>query len=601
MPNNLPNFIGNIDQLEVPTPLTSQSDRYRIHARNLLRHLVRGTGLVEVDGSSYSTSPLANAEIIDSLFVKRKKELMQALRFEIQAMLNKAFDWISDENNGNASTEVLDTNPSTREQCEVFLKHILAIYPFFDPQPGEKVEIPTKIDGKWSKVPYIFERIDISPTKGPLSWVLEDEDRIYAFGLKTTTQGANNHLLLMGTTYPGGQGSALADLYNIKPLNSVGEGHSFTRIGEWLTQQKDHNVIVSGHSKGATMAMIAAAKCPNKIKVAYCLNPAGLSGDTLRRYQDGWVNNTSPDKPEINVLINEGDIVPYLDTGYLPGTKIVRISSDTKKLSFNFNFPSFLKFLARGYEAHIHHLAGRKNSTFKDVSTENMNKTPARHVLNDIRWTISWLLFPLQYLSLFTRIVGRKISRFYKNNKLVINLVLLHLGAALAIALVFTGVTPILAGVATSYLLLLKLPISVITVKAIATALVSFALVVAPLVLTWLSSVLLPLINKAIFGVSSGLAVVTGLIVGTLAGFVRLGLSKVFEPKEKNSQPVNDVDKTSYDKLTTSLGDVVDPMLPSSHENNIHHPPIFRSEHKEKITTDLNEKDNNDTSKKAFS
>ena len=203
MPNNLPNFIGNIDQLEVPTPLTSQSDRYRIHARNLLRHLVRGTGLVEVDGSSYSTSPLANAEIIDSLFVKRKKELMQALRFEIQAMLNKAFDWISDENNGNASTEVLDTNPSTREQCEVFLKHILAIYPFFDPQPGEKVEIPTKIDGKWSKVPYIFERIDISPTKGPLSWVLEDEDRIYAFGLKTTTQGANNHLLLMVTTYPG--------------------------------------------------------------------------------------------------------------------------------------------------------------------------------------------------------------------------------------------------------------------------------------------------------------------------------------------------------------------------------------------------------------
>lgn len=127
MPNNLPNFIGEIDGLEFTNQSTSEEDSYRIHARNLLRHLVRGTGLVAEDGSSYSTSPLANSEIINSLFVKRKPALMEALRCEMQEMLNNAYTWISDENNGDAST---------REQCEVFLNHILAAYPFIDPQPG---------------------------------------------------------------------------------------------------------------------------------------------------------------------------------------------------------------------------------------------------------------------------------------------------------------------------------------------------------------------------------------------------------------------------------------------------------------------------------
>ena len=525
MPKYLPNFIGDVDQLEFPNANTTEPERYRIHARNLLRHIVRGTGVVEKDGSSYSTSPLANDEIIGSLLVKRKSELMGALRIELQAMMDKTFDWISDSNNGDAAT---------RQQCEVFLNCILAIYPFIDPQPEEETHIPTKISDEWKKVSYTFERIDISPTKGPLSWVLEDEDRIYAYGLKSLVPGADSRLLLMGTTYPGGQGSALADLYNVKPLHSVGEGHSFTRIGEWVEQQEDHDVIVTGHSKGATMAMIATAKWPNKIKVAHCFNPAGLSGNTLKRYKEHWVN--TKDKPEIQVLINEGDIVPYLDTGFLPGTKFVRMSPDTDKRSFNFNFPSFLGFLAKGYEAHIHHFAGRANTKFVEVSLEEMNKTPARHVLNDMRWTVSWLLFPLQYLSLFTAIIERKIARFYENNKLLINLGLLLLGAALATALVFTGVAPILFGVASSYLLLLNLPTSIVAVKAIATALVSALLVVSPLITAWSVSTLLPLVKKALIGIGSGLAVVSGITLGTLVGFIRLGINKLFRGGNRSQQ-----------------------------------------------------------------
>jgi hypothetical protein len=285
--------------------------------------------------------------------------------------------------------------------------------------------------------------------------------------------------------------------------------------------------------------------------VAHCFNPAGLSRDTLRRLRDGW--NHTKDRPAIKVLINEGDVVPYFDEGYLPGTQFVRISSGTEKLSFNFNFPMFLNFIAKGYEAHIHHFAGRANTKFNDVPLEEINQAPARHVLNDIRWTVSWLLFPLQYLSLFTTIIERKISRFYEKHKLLIFLGLFLLSTALAFTLVITGVAPILFGLATSYLLLLNLPLSLLAVEAIATALVSSLLIVSPLVTALAASYLIPLAKRALIGICSGAAVVVGVTLGAIGGLIRLGINKLFEPKS-DTNLIQEKTKTSHDTMMRSLG-----------------------------------------------
>lgn len=547
----LPNFIGDHEHLESVVGVTSEQERFHIHARNLLKHLIRGTPLCQNDGDSYSTSPLVNEDIINTLLVKRKAALMDALRAEMQMMLLKAHSWLNDAENGDETT---------RNRCELFINHIITAYPFFDPEDGEAVKIPVKINQEWQLVEYSFDKIDISPTKGPLSWVLEDEDRIYAYGLKTEAEGVNNHLLLMGTTFPGGQGSTLADLYNIKPMHSVGEGHSFRQLGTWLNSQPAHHVIVSGHSKGATMSMIAAAKWPDKIKAANCFNPAGLSHDTLAFYHDSWISNDNPDKPEINVLINEGDIVPYLDAGFLPGTKITRIKSDATQLAMNFNFPSFLSFLARGYEAHIHHFAGRATTSQESVSVEEMNSAPARHVLSSIRSTVSWLLFPVAYVSLFTTIIGRKLERFYTQHKLTILALLLICGVALAVALSFSGVGPVLFSLAGSYLLALHLPISLLAVKAMATTLVALAIFLTPLILGTISPLLISLGKKVLMGVASGIALITGVTLGVVFGLGKLvfhTLSKKNTSEETSSASarVEHVSmNSSYLTFSVSLG-----------------------------------------------
>lgn len=383
--------------------------------------------------------------------------------------------------------------------------------------------------------------------------MLENQDRIYAYGLKTNEPGANNHLLLMGTTFPGGQGSALADLYNIKSLNSVGEGHSFKQLGKWLETQQNKNVIASGHSKGATMSMIVGAKWPDKIKEANCLNPTGLSGSTLRRYHDTWVNTSN--KPAINVLINEGDIVPYLDMGYLPGTTIRRIKRDTPKLSINFNFPSFLSFLARGYEDHIHHKAGRENATVENVSVEEMNKASVRPVFNNMRAMVSWLTFPVAYLAVFTNIVGRKFSRFYQQHKHFILGLLLLAGIALLLAISFTPAAPALYSAVSVYLMLMNLPVSALTIGTISVVLVSTAAAFAPLITALAGSHLVSVANKVVLGVFKAFALVTGLTLGALAGFIELGVRALFKTSLKEGEYSKiDNNENTYSWLPGSLG-----------------------------------------------
>lgn len=96
-------------------------------------------------------------------------------------------------------------------------------------------------------------------------------------------------------------------------------------------------------------------------------------------------------------MINEGDIVPYIDQGFLPGTKITQIKSASDQLAINCNFPTFLRFLAKGYEAHIHHLAGREQVGYQsEVNVDEINQSKLRHWLHDTKWITNWLVFPLK-------------------------------------------------------------------------------------------------------------------------------------------------------------------------------------------------------------
>lgn len=523
--DKLPNFIQKGEALEDPESASTKEERYAIHARNILRHIIRGTPLCVKDGQSYDESPLAKSEIFSSLFKKQEKELMDAFRLEMQTMLKNAFIFLS---TANYSRKI-------HNQCESFLTYILSAYPFMAPEENEKVTIPTKIEDKWEYVDYQFKKIDISPRLGPLSWLLEEEDRIYAYGLVTEHSKAPVHLLLMGTTYPGGQGSAFADLYNVKPLSSVGEGHSFTKLAKWL-KDKDE-VIVSGHSKGATMSMIAAAKWPSKIKKAYCFNPAALTEATLARYKQSWMALEKP--PAINVLINTGDIVPYLDMGFLPGTKITRVTPIDLKPSINFSYPKLFNFLATGYEAHIHHFSGRENVDFEKIKVKDLTHRTGRHILSGIKWVANWLLFPIGYCAFIATLLSRKIGRVYQKYKFPI----------LAMATVGTYLGGIIG------LIALGIPLAILPSAILLSPLL------VPISIIVLSK-LMPLIGKIIQAASTAVAMIISVVLGGIGGFVyeklkpnteeenkdtRVGVSIASSQSKLNSIPSDSENRTEED------------------------------------------------------
>ncbi|HVY53723.1 MAG TPA: hypothetical protein VHA13_04315, partial [Gammaproteobacteria bacterium] len=285
-------------------------------------------------------------------------------------------------------------------------------------------------------VTYQFEQLDISPQSWPLSSILEKEDRIYAFGLTTSQQDAESHLLLMGTTYPAGQGAALAVAYNFYPLHSVGEGHDTTKVDQWIDNQKA--VKITGHSKGATMAMITAARHSDKITQADCLNPTALSSSTLERLKLIWNKRTKT--PQINVYAQAGDCVFQLERGFLEGTNLYRVIPNTDKSSMNCGAPVPLpNFIRKGYEAHIHHFLGRSNALVLRMSVATENKSKWREFRNDIKYLLNWLRFPLEFLETTVTILARKAKRFYARHPKMIKAAIIVASLITLGALAYSG------------------------------------------------------------------------------------------------------------------------------------------------------------------
>lgn len=416
--SKLPNFIGRDDEekdedtLEDPSYAMSQNQKLNTHARNILRHIMRGSTLVEKENASYKTSKLFASEVIDSLFKKRNPAFMQALRFEMQNMFHRAFDTLQSN----------ELSEDSQRQYEIFQSHALAAYTFVDPVPNGALQIPQKINKKWQLVTYNITRLDISPQTGLLAKTIDDTDRIYAYGLTAKTN-APSLLLLMGTTYSAGQGAQLAQIYNFYPNHSVGEGHDTKAVDNWISQEHAKGKIIhaTGHSKGATMAMIMTARHADKIIRADCLNPTGLHSSTFNKLSPSWDKIPDYLKPCINVYAQLGDPVFPLEKGFLTGTHIYKMIPNTQNAAMNCNtllpIPLMLRKL---YEAHIHHFAGRNEILVLNVNTEQENQRKLRIFLDDIKNAINWTRFPVEYLEILTSTLTKKPNELYQQNRVAV-------------------------------------------------------------------------------------------------------------------------------------------------------------------------------------
>lgn len=189
-----------------------------------------------------------------------------------------------------------------------------------------------------------------------------------------------------------------------------------TKVDEWIRKQNDKTILVSGHSKGATMSMIAAARHPKKIKESNCLNPTGLSMATLARLVPNWMKQKIEEKPEINVFVSEGDPAFPLESGFLAGTQLYRLKKDANQKS-PMNCAWLPNFLGNAYSAHICHYLGFNKTQIEPIDISQENLRLKRSILDEIKDKINWLRFPLEYLEFVVKIMTRKIERYFDERR----------------------------------------------------------------------------------------------------------------------------------------------------------------------------------------
>lgn len=397
------NFPCLIDENNCPD-LESIKDpelKYEILAKNLFKVLTYGTPTNQLNDTALKSSFLYDDVVINHFSKKRDPKFSACIRSQLQKLFNTAFEKLQ-----NAEID--------EKKYEIFQNQLLSSYPFWDPDTKINIFLPQKINGQWSKIEYKWGKHDISPRSGLLASLLRDENRIYAYTLEpVSSDEAKSHLLLMGTTYPSGQGADLAALENFRPFNSVGEGHNLKLVFEWLDKQKDKSVNITGHSKGATMAMIVAALYANKINYASCLNPAGLSDSTLKHLNTIWLTIPKKIRALIEVFVQKGDPVFPLEKGFLEDTKITKvIASDSENPAFNFTIFGCPLPFRTNYQAHIFIGAGHPQGIFLDSKLEKENNSYLRQYFNDIKFVYNFFVYSQKYTSLVVSYLYRDLKEF---------------------------------------------------------------------------------------------------------------------------------------------------------------------------------------------
>ena len=465
------------------------------------------------------------------------------MRLELQIVLNNIH-----KNLSNPSSTLKQKNRN-----ELLLELLLAIYPFIDPVKNGSILFPTKApDGTWIRQPYKIKKLNISPHSGLLSYLLEEEDYIYSYALEPiqNTIGASPILIYMGTTHPAGQGSDLANIYNFYPTQSVGEAHDLVEVDDWLKTQAD--VIVKGHSKGATMAMITTAKHANKIKHADCFNPAPLTGSTLKRLSPKWDALTK--QPLMKVFKQDGDPIGSVGRGYLKGTNIIRIipgaapQADTslegvsffKKLAIRFvdGINRFFKKIAQPYERHLFYHLGQSSSVAIRGSVDEINQSKGREFVAKMKSVLNYPIFAFLYFNKVVSLCWRKVTRFYNNHRAIFRFVIgsiafFGLLSLLALGFLFPPVGALAA------LLPFGLPAIVAPYIQLATTLLTLAAIaISPFVLELSIFLASNIISFAVGLAQFALVIAQGILAALPVAFSLIETEKnlASAPKSKSTQ-----------------------------------------------------------------
>jgi hypothetical protein len=320
---------------------------------------------------------------------EKSNQLLPMLRHELQCTFNAALKYVKNT----------PLSLAQEEQYEIIIKHLVALLPALDTYPDRwGFAIPQRINGQWLGIYYQIEKIDISPQSGLLALLLENNNRLFAYGfIPAEEQSAYAYpLLLFRETTSAPYQYQLTDiLNNAMPLHSAGENIGMNRLSTWiqshgrsqfnqqglLIKQGRIKAICSGNT--TSMALIAAAKHPNLIGTVDCIKPDDLRKATLKRLDAVWKPIGTAFKPSITFYVNKNDPIISFVQGYLEDIRFLEKNPTTN----HFKAPAPLHRTSYWYE-------------FK----------------HDIKSALNFTLFPLKYAALSIQYMADKIEKLYDNS-----------------------------------------------------------------------------------------------------------------------------------------------------------------------------------------
>lgn len=310
---------------------------------------------------------LKDSALIKAVVWKKNPELLTGARELVQDIFNDMAKTL----------EKKTLSPQESFHMEVVIGDILALYPFLNPTDGEKLNIPQLIQGKWQLCPYRAERITLTP-----NWM---GSPLVAFGMKPLNPKAPPLLIFKGTTYPTDEGFSLSLLTDLNPAASVG-AYAFktgrNKVQAWLEREtKKQQAVIYGKSLGGAQAWRTALHHPELIRKVMAYGAPGLSRSDSNRLKK--LLSSGNRLPEINLLCQEGDPVPYVN----------------KHVSQGFNYYKVLgEHPRKGTLAHAEMYSTHEHSVLMRVVPSHVAKRARRFGISALRGTISLFAFPLLVL-----------------------------------------------------------------------------------------------------------------------------------------------------------------------------------------------------------
>lgn len=289
---------------------------------------------------------LQTVEMFKAVFVKRNEVLLRAMRRGFRDAFQDIFKQL-DALNYQLFDPLNETDELTLQhnQAVLFLSNCLSLLPFADIKPDDKFDIPewdTQAK-KWNLVTFKVAAIELTPTWGLGALVLEDPDRVFAYGLtpkfkqKATFQSKPQpHLIFMGTTYPAGQGFALQLFTNLEWFGTPGL-HLFRNgkagIIKWLaksTAKAGAKARVHGVSLGGSTAYFTALdkETAPYISRVDAYNSPGLCETLFTNYQKQWDDlskKLGEETPKVYVQMHESDPISGYFGSWLKGWHILNV------------------------------------------------------------------------------------------------------------------------------------------------------------------------------------------------------------------------------------------------------------------------------------